>query len=132
MHHDPTSRPARDRILVNGLHVDTFIGLHDFEREARQQVRFDVDIETVDGYAEIVRSTGEYVSYAEVVDYIEKRVDEGDHVPFVESWAEDVATHTLANPLVESVRVTVQKTQIFDAADGVGITIERRRPREQS
>jgi dihydroneopterin aldolase len=117
---------------VNGLHVDTFIGLHDFEREARQQVRFDVDIETVDGYAEIVRSTGEYVSYAEVVDYIEKRVDEGDHVPFVESWAEDVATHTLANPLVESVRVTVQKTQIFDAADGVGITIERRRPREQS
>ena len=128
MRPDPAPRPARDLILVTGLHVDTFNGLHDFERERRQQVRFDVEIETVDGYADIVRTTGEYVSYADVVEFVEKRAGEGDHVPFVETWAEDVATYVLANPLAESVRVTVQKTEIFEAADGVGITIERRRP----
>jgi dihydroneopterin aldolase len=39
-----------------------------------------------------------------------------------------VATFVLANELVDAVRVTVQKLDIFDAAAGVGIAIERRRP----
>ena len=38
-----------DRIIVNGLVVDTYIGVHDFERDATQRVRFDIAIETVDG-----------------------------------------------------------------------------------
>ena len=49
------------------------------------------------------------------------------HVTLVETWAEDVATSALTNELAEAVRVTVQKIDIFDAADGVGVSIERRR-----
>ena len=45
----------------------------------------------------------------------------------METWAEDVATSALTNELAEAVRVTVQKIDIFDAADGVGVSIERRR-----
>ena len=119
------SRP--DRILVTGLVVDTFIGVHDFERLERQRVRFDVEVDTVDDYAETVRLTGDYVSYADIVEHIERRAAEGDHVELVETWAEEVATFALVNELATAVRVTVQKLDIFDAADGVGITIERRR-----
>jgi len=118
---------APDRIIVNGLVVDTFIGVHDFERNARQRVRFDVEIDTVHGYADIVRTTGTYVSYADIVEFIEARAASGDHVEMVETWAEDIATFALCNDLAEAVRVTVQKTDIFDRADGVGIRIERRR-----
>ena len=71
--------------------------------------------------------TGDYVSYADIVEYVERRAAEGDHVELVETWAEEVATFALANELATAVRVTVQKLDIFDAADGVGITIERRR-----
>lgn len=116
-----------DRILVAGLSVETFIGVHDFERDARQPVRFDVEITTVDGYADIVATTGRYVSYADLVEYIEDRAENGGHVELVETWAEDVARVALTNDLVESVRVRVQKTAIFERADGVGIEIERRR-----
>lgn len=116
-----------DRILVTGLVVDTYIGVHDVERLERQRVRFDVEVDTVDDYAEIVRLTGNYVSYADIVEYVEHRAAEGDHVELVETWAEEVATFALANELATAVRVTVQKTDIFDAAEGVGITIERRR-----
>jgi len=118
---------APDRIIVNGLVVDTFIGVHDFERNARQRVRFDVEIDTVHGYADIVRTTGTYVSYADIVEFIEARAASGDHVEMVETWADDIATFALCNDLAEAVRVTVQKTDIFDRADGVGIRIERRR-----
>jgi dihydroneopterin aldolase len=124
---------APDRIVVNGLVVDTFIGVHDFERDTRQRVRFDIEVDTVDGYADIVRSTGTYVSYADIVEFIEARVATGDHVELVETWADDIATFALRNELASAIRVSVQKIDIFDAADGVGIMIERRRtPMEHS
>jgi len=116
-----------DRILVTGLVVETYIGVHDVERLGRQRVRFDVEVDTVDDYAEIVRTTGDYVSYADIVEYVERRAAEGDHVELVETWAEQVATFALADELATAVRVAVQKLDIFDAADGVGIMIERRR-----
>ena len=118
---------APDRVFVNGLVVDTFIGVHDFERDARQRVRFDVEVDTVDGYADIVRSTGAYVSYADVVEFIEARAASDEHVVLVETWAEDVAAFALRNELAAAVRVSVQKVDIFAGADGVGVRIERRR-----
>ena len=127
---DPTSsaRPGQpDRIVVNGLVVETYIGVHDFERDARQRVRFDVEIDTVDGYADRVRTAGAYVSYADVVEFIEARADSDEHVELVEAWAEDVAAFALRNELAQSVRVTVQKLDIFAAAEGVGVAIERHR-----
>ena len=132
---DPTSTGARrargadpDRIIVNGLVVDASIGVHDFEHEAPQRVRFDIAIDTVDDYADRVRTTGAYVSYADVVEYVMARAASGEHVELVETWAEDVAAAALRNELAQAVHVTVQKLDIFDSADGVGITIERRRP----
>lgn len=124
----PALVAAPDRIVVNGLVVDTFIGVHDFERDARQRVRFDVEVDTVDGYADIVRTSGRYVSYADIVECIQARATSGEHVTLVETWAEDVAAFALSNELAEAVRVTVQKIDIFDDADGVGVSIERRSP----
>lgn len=125
--HPAAPLAAPDRIIVRGLVVDCFIGVFDFERAARQRVRFDVEVDTVAGYADIVRSTGEYVSYADIVEFIQARASTDEHITLVETWAEDVAGFTLANDLADAVRVTVQKLDIFDDADGVGISIERRR-----
>jgi dihydroneopterin aldolase len=128
---NPSSRRARpgapDRIVVNGLVVDASIGVHDFERETTQRVRFDVEIDTVDDYADRVRETGAYVSYADVVEFVEAWAASGEHVELVETWAEAVADFALRNELAQAVRVTVQKLDIFEDADGVGITIERTR-----
>ena len=118
-----------DRIIVNGLVVDAFIGVHEFEHDAPQRVRFDIAVETVGDYAERVRTTGSYVSYADLVEFVTSRAASGDHVELVETWAEDVATFAPGNELAQAVHVTVQKLDIFDAADGVGISIERRRQR---
>ena len=123
----PLAAVGRDLVIVDGLVVDAFIGVHDFERDARQRVRFDIEIRTVEGYAAIVRSTGRYVSYAEAVEYVEQRAATDEHVELVETWADDVAAFVLANELADSCRVTVRKIDIFDGADGVGVTIERRR-----
>ena len=121
-----------DRVIVRSLFVDAFIGVHDFERLERQRVRFDVEVDTVDGYADTVRATGEYVSYADIVEFIQDRAARDEHIDLVETWADDVASFVLCNELAACVRVTVTKPDIFDGADGVGVSIERRRaPRPQ-
>lgn len=116
-----------DRIIVQAHVVDAFIGVHDFERLERQRVRFDVEVDTVDGYANIVRSAGAYVSYADIVEFIDERAAGGEHIELVETWADDVAAFVLTNELAAAVRVTVTKPDIFPGADGVGVSIERRR-----
>ena len=118
---------SHDRIIIRGLHVEAFIGVHDHEKQTRQAIRFDIEIETVRDYADIVRETGRYVSYGDAVAYINDRAASDEHVELVETWADDVATYVLANDLVSAVRVSVQKTEIFENAAGVGIVIERRR-----
>ena len=45
------------RIVVNGLVVDTFIGVHDFERDAAQRVRFAIEIDTVDAFVMTAEGT---------------------------------------------------------------------------
>lgn len=114
-----------DRIIVRGLVVEAFIGVFGHERLARQRVRFDVDVETVPDYRQIVRDEGRYVSYADIVEYIETRAASAEHVELVETWADDVADVVLRNELATKVQVTVQKLDVFDAAEGVGITITR-------
>lgn len=114
-------------IVVHGLCVDALVGVHDFERERRQRLRFDVEVETVAGYLDTVRSTGEYISYADIVAYIETRAASDEHVELVETWADDLASFVLAHPLASTVRITVHKLDIFERAEGVGVVLERRR-----
>lgn len=121
-----------DRVVVSGLIVDAFVGVHDFERLERQRVCFDVEVDTVDGYADIVRSTGAYVSYADIVEFIEHHAAVGGHVELVETWADEVASFVLRNELAATVRVRVSKPDIFEGAEGVGVSIERRRAADAS
>ena len=114
-------------IVIDNLRVQAHIGIHDFERERPQTVRFDVEIETVPGYLTHVKETDSYVSYADVVEYIEAKAASGTHVRLVEEWAASVADFVLENPLVDRVSVSVLKTEIVERAAGVGIRIVRRR-----
>lgn len=118
---------GRDVLFIRDLKVDAFVGVYDHEKTARQRMRFDVEIATVEGYAQIVRETGRYVCYASVTEHILELAARDAHVELVESWAEAVAAFALQNPLAESVVVSVQKLDAFEAAAGVGVRIERRK-----
>ncbi|MEM9514821.1 MAG: dihydroneopterin aldolase [Actinomycetota bacterium] len=113
-------------IVVRGLRVDAYIGVLDSEHGVRQRVQFDVEVDTVPGYLHTVRASGDYVSYADVVEYIEGRAATDEHVELVETWADDIAGFVLSHPLATAVRVTVQKLDIFERAAGVGIVLDRR------
>ncbi|MEM1129608.1 MAG: dihydroneopterin aldolase [Pseudomonadota bacterium] len=124
---DEIIEATQDVIVVENLRLKTYVGVFDFEREARQSLRLDIRIVTVPGYRDAVREQKTYVSYGDVVAFAENKARSADHVMLVEDWAEDVAAFVLKNPLVEKVQVKVTKPDIFPSADGVGIQVERKR-----
>ncbi|MET1416940.1 dihydroneopterin aldolase [Roseibium sp. HPY-6] len=116
-----------DTILIESLTLPAEIGILDSEKGRRQAVRFDVEIETVGNYRDIVRENGTFVSYADTVMFIQNKVQDGGHVDLVEEWAELIAEFVLSNPLAARVSVKVTKPDIFEDAAGVGIRITRKR-----
>lgn len=117
----------QDLILIEKLLVPAEIGILDSEQGRRQAVCFDVEILAVPGYRSVVRETGEFISYADPVAFIQEKAAAGGHVDLVEDWAEAVAEFVLTNPLAEEVTVKVTKPDIFEDAAAVGIRITRRR-----
>ena len=117
----------QDVIIIENLLLQTHIGMLESERRRTQTVCFTVEIRTVSDYRKIVQETGQYISYADAVDFMQKKAASGEHVDLVEQWAEDIANFALQNPLADRVTVPGLKPDIFRDADGVGIRIVRKR-----
>ena len=120
--------PGQRCIVVDDLRLDVFIGVHEHERQARQQVSITLHMFVRDDAA-TARSDdlADHVSYADVIARLKERASSRRHTQLVETLAEEVADLALVDGRVESVVVDVRKTQIIPEAKGVGVIIRRQR-----
>jgi dihydroneopterin aldolase len=66
------------------------------------------------------------LDYSKLVDGIALLV-QSEHVNLIETLAERIAAHCLADTRVESVRVRIEKPEVLPSCRSVGIEIERGR-----
>ncbi len=120
--------PGRRCIIVDDLRLQFFIGVHEREKSARQEVSFSLCMIVPDNLA-TARSDdiADHVSYADVVARLEARAQSVRHTHLVETLAEEAADFAFADARVESVVVEVRKTQIIANARSVGVVIHRHR-----
>jgi len=120
----------RDMVLLAS------VGVHAFEHEARQRIRLNVDLAVADeGVGPLQRKLSRagvgrddlsrVVDYEAVADRVRAIVAAG-HVRLVETLAERIAEACPEDTRVCSVRVRVEKLDIFADMESVGIEIERR------
>ena len=113
-------------VFVRDLLLDAHIGVYKHEYGSAQPIRVNVDLsvsETPHGDA-----LDNVVCYATVVERIKAIVDEG-HLNLVETLAERIASACLEDARVQTARVRVEKLAVIPEAAGVGVEIERHRPR---
>ncbi len=121
--------PERDHVFVSGLEVYCLIGVQPWEREVKQKVRIDLDLETD------CRSAGASDDLADALDYraVTKRVlalVEGSSYRLVEALAEAVASTVLELfPTAAAVTVRLAKPGAVRFAEAVGVVIRRTRDR---
>lgn len=123
-HPGPVS--GQRQVFVRDLILPCNIGVHRHELAAPQRVRINLDLTVRDGDAPINDSLRNVVCYGEVVTGVRVIVDAG-HINLVETLAERLAEYCLRDTRVESVRVRVEKLDVFPDVASVGTEIVRTR-----
>ena len=117
------TRQGETRVLVRNLLLHARIGLHQHERIADQRIRINLDL-AVDFGGPVDDDYDKVVCYGQLVTGVRGVVGTG-HVNLVETLAERVAEMCLTDRRVLSVRVRIEKLDVFPEAEAVGIEIER-------
>jgi len=113
------------RIFLRNYVLKVNIGVHAHEKNGAQQIALNVDV-----FVPLALSTPRHDRIHEVVDYdfirlaISQRVDQG-HINLQETLIDDIARVLLAHPAVHAVRVSSEKSDVYDDVDAVGIEIMR-------
>ncbi len=113
-----------DRIFLRDLRLACTIGVNDWEREVRQTVKIDLDLDVDLAEAGRKDDLSLTVDYKSVRDRIEALVAESRHF-LIEALAERIAEACLAEPGVQRVRVCVEKPGALRATRTVGVEIVR-------
>lgn len=115
----------RYRVFVRDLVVPCSIGIYPREKGLRRRVRVNAELvvaDTISGRDDFA----EAVNYETVVAGI-KGIAEAGHINLVETLADRIATLCLADARVSSVRIVVEKLDVYPETESVGVVLERRR-----
>lgn len=115
-----------DRVFITGLEAETVIGIYDWERNIKQKVILDLEMQWDIGRAAITDSIEDTLDYKAVskrlVDYIES-----SKFYLVEKLAEEVASIIIDEFKVPRVYLKLNKAGALSKARDVGVIIERSR-----
>ncbi|AUG54217.1 dihydroneopterin aldolase [Thalassospira marina] len=112
------------RVFVRDMVINTSIGVYDFEKEAPQRVRINLDLSVVEGEGPKNDDLDSVLCYEELVKGVRAICADG-HVNLVETLSENIAAMCLTDRRVRKVCVRVEKLDVFEDVGAVGVEIER-------
>ena len=113
---------------LQGLRVDCIVGIYQHEREARQSVVFDIELDYDFSAAAASDAIGDALDYDGVANGVTELVQRRGF-QLIETMAEETVTMLLARfPQVRSVRLEIRKPAAVPAAACSFVRVERARP----
>lgn len=115
-----------DKIIIEGLELNTVIGVYDWERVDPQRVFVDVELDyslEKAGISDQVTDTIDYATIAKLVDDTAKELKP----ELVEALAHHSCLRILESYPVDAVNIKITKPDILDRARNVGVQVRRTR-----
>lgn len=113
-----------DTVFIQGLSVDTVIGVYDWEKTIQQTLLFDLDMTTDIAAAAASDDLADTLDYEAVSNRVIEHVQTA-RVELLETLIEQVAAIILAEFNVSQVAITLHKPGAVKAAKSVGLRIVR-------
>jgi dihydroneopterin aldolase len=113
-----------DKVFIQGLKIDTVIGIYDWEREIRQDVTLDLEMAADIKAASLTDHIDQTLDYKSVAKRLIQFVKDSEF-QLVETLAEKITEIVLSEFEVEWVKLTLNKGEAVSGASGVGVIIER-------
>ena len=118
-----------DTVFIKGLELSTLIGVYDFERLAKQRIIVDVELQvdlSIAGKSDDVFDTVDYGKIAQCL----SDICENATYTLLEALAHEMTTTILREYAVNKVRLTLNKPDILENVEQVGIITERSRAKQ--
>lgn len=113
-----------DTIFIRGLKVEAIIGVYAWERTCTQQLTIDLDMKVDIQQAATTDHIADATNYAEVAEAIQDWVADS-HYQLIEALVEALAKKIQTTFNIPWLRLVIHKPQAIEAAETLGIAIER-------
>jgi 7,8-dihydroneopterin aldolase/epimerase/oxygenase len=114
------------RVFVNDFEIVASVGVFEHEKRYEQRILLSAELAVRDDYDGVSDRLEDVLDYSILLEGIALLVQQ-EHVNLIETLAERIAQHCLADPRVESVRVRIEKPDALSMCRSVGVEIDRAR-----
>ena len=114
------------KVLIKDLVFNTSIGIHDFEKKRKQQIKFNIEIDINSSLKPSNNNLNTIVNYEDVINSI-KILTQKKHYDLLEVLAEDIFFNLFHNKNIVKVKLKIEKPEIIKNTASVGIEITKKR-----
>ena len=114
------------KVIIKDLIFNTSIGIHDFEKEKEQQIKFNIEIDINPLLKATENDLNSIINYESVINKI-KLITKKKHYNLLETLAEDVFSDLFLNKNIIKIKLRIEKPEIIKNTSSVGIEIIKRR-----
>ncbi len=113
-----------DKVIIRGLNVETVIGVFDWEKQVRQPLVFDLEMDWDISKAAETDDLAYALNYAAVSDRVIEFV-QANQYDLLERLLVQLAETLRAEFLIPKIKIRVEKPAVAPHAIAVGLEIER-------
>ena len=114
------------KVLIKDLIFNTSIGIHDFEKKQKQQIKFNIEIDINSSLKPSNTNLNTIVNYENVINSI-KILTQKKHYDLLEVLAEDIFLDLFENKNIIKIKLKIEKPEIIKNTTSVGIEIIKKR-----
>ena len=107
------------KIIVKDLILLLSVGIHQFEKQKKQKVKFNIEITTDPNLKPDIRTI---VNYENVINDI-KRLTKKTHFELLESLSESIFDEIFKNKKIKKIKLKIEKLDIIKETTSVGIEV---------
>ena len=114
------------KVIITDLVFNASIGIHDFEKEKEQQIKFNIEIDINPSLKASENNLNSIVNYESVINKI-KSITQKKHYNLLETLAEDIFSNLFVSKNIIKIKLRIEKPAIIKNTSSVGIEIIKKR-----
>ena len=114
------------KVIIKDLVFNTSIGIHDFEKEKEQKIKFNIEIDINPLLKAAENDLNSIVNYESVINKIQS-ITQKKHYNLLETLAEDIFSNLFVNQNITKIKLKIEKPEIIKNTSSVGVEIIKKR-----
>ena len=114
------------KVIITDLVFDTSIGIHDFEKRKKQQIKFNVEIDINPLLKAAENDLDSIINYENIISKI-KSITHKKHYNLLETLAEDIFDNLFLSKNIIKIKLRIEKPEIIKDTSSVGVEITKKK-----